>query len=353
MRRISESELLRLLLRKNQPERSEALLAIAKDFGFSCRDAKGSHIFITHPHYPEITGFNIKASSSVRSHEEVIQACLKVLELESRDASLLLEEAFVAAVQETQLMFPKNYEIIAGRKITGLFLRNKQYPQIAVRLTDDEELKQSYLDQQVEILKKSVEHFAKVLSDGQYEGLDIQRLPSGTLKISHPFIETQMIPAFMPRNEGLPYFFDDGFIENLESQVDDLRFQRNIAEVYLESIIKLYGLEFVGEDCVETQGRRYSCPQFAKSHNKKIFSVETYGVNLVSFDAVQKLDEACYEFAFSEYRQRLKLTLGLVFEDEDDESVALSHPLFTNVIPLPPLRVGDVAALSEIGRAHV
>jgi hypothetical protein len=204
---VSTIEELRQMRSSKQVMRVEEVLKLLADHGFEYRRSKHgtSHIFVSHSDFPEIPSFNVVGQTKkLRSQMDAIDACIQFLKILSENEA---QEEFNEAVNaqepktETPIKIPKNYELLRGRKNPKLFIRHKEFPQMATEV--EEPITQAWIDEYEKYLDKRLNDFKTLLdtavSDFEFE---MEQNPNGRIILTHPDNNTFAIfNPFTPRHE--------------------------------------------------------------------------------------------------------------------------------------------------------
>lgn len=214
MGRLSEQELRQKLV-SGQPMTVKDVINIIEPYGFKVRSStSGSHTHcVSHPEHSDIKlGALVSNTKTLGMQRNAIRACLKILNREAEHPETInAKDGFDKASGTPpchvghfnqssvgELDLPDNIEVIHGRKRAGLFLRHKQFPQIA---TEVEHYQPDYdLSDWLSYIEGRADRFQSALDEATAHGFETKAYECGTLVLSHPKHNIElMLRPFKPR----------------------------------------------------------------------------------------------------------------------------------------------------------
>jgi len=221
--------------------RTDAVLTLLSNYGFETRRSKSgtSHIRIFHPDYPEIKPFNIvSGTKNRRSQQDAIDACIQNIELSSTieiDTFEPVSENVIKPENKESVFIAEQFELIQGRKNPHLFLRHKQFPQIATQAFTP--MTQEGIDQQIDYLLERVEKFESVLQKATEKSeFEIEKNPNGRMLLIHPHYPVMgVLNPFTPRLENYSVISEvQKLIDSVEALNEDYS---NTMESYISNLL--------------------------------------------------------------------------------------------------------------------
>ena len=324
------------MLSSGQVIRTEKLLTILHQNGFSTRRPGGgsSHIFFWHPDHPDILADTIVAETDNPFYQRLaINACLKSIGLRETAPENTMELVTHFHQSSTDAYtLPDHFEIVRGYKRRTMYLRHKQYPQLATELgayRRGQDIGEwcDYLDGRAERLDALLR---SAVDDYDFERTNY---PNGSIVLMHPAREVnKVLHAFSPRIEK---FRAIGLVEDAiaEVQLEHEKWSEHLTHVMDSYAVTERSLKGSGErifyhdDLYMLQDNNNDATRLPVTKNG-FFSLPAYMRFLYSLEAHSWQDMA----------KTLKQFCGFDLMKKPDGKLHGTHPIFDITFSIDDVR---------------